>query len=95
VFRNYNNKLFGRHKLKLGIIFLVIAFGTSVHLILDAILNGVIMPLFPFYTFQIGFDLAGYLPEPLDSLLIPSLDAILLVLWLAYLELKHKISDFI
>ena len=73
----------------------MIAFGSFIHLILDAIFSGSIVPLYPISTFSIGLDLVSNFPEPLGSLFIPSIEAILLVLWLIYLELKHKISDFI
>lgn len=85
----------GRHKLKLSTIFLMISFGTLIHLLLDATLSGLIAPFYPFYTFQIGLDLVHYLPYPLRDLAIPSLDAAILVIWLIYMELRHRLSDFI
>jgi hypothetical protein len=30
-----------------------------------------------------------------QSTIIPTIDAVLLILWMIYLETKHKISDFI
>ena len=88
-------KELGRHKLKLNIIFLMIAFGSLVHLLLDATLAGYIHPFYPFSLFSFGINLIGYLPDALRNLALPSLDAIVLVVWLVYIELKHKISDFI
>jgi len=76
-------------------ILLMIFLGVSLHLVLDATLCGQIMPFAPFSNYQIGFDLVSYLPSPLNSIVIPSLDAALLILWLIYLEKKHKISRFI
>ena len=84
-----------KHKIKLSTIFLMIAFASFTHLVLDAIFSGFIMPIYPFSVFTIGLNLAGLFPEPLDGLFIPSLEAALLFVWLAYLEIKHKISDFI
>lgn len=85
----------GKHKLKLSIIFLMIAFGSFIHLLLDATLAGYIRPFYPFSLLSVGINLIGYLPSTLRDLALPSLDAAILVLWLAYMELKHKISDFI
>lgn len=34
-------------------------------------------------------------PSELNGYMMPTLDGILLVIWIIYLELKHKISDFI
>ncbi|MBU1103451.1 MAG: hypothetical protein KJ600_02760 [Nanoarchaeota archaeon] len=67
----------------------------SLAIALDCIFTGTIFPLYPFSTFAIGLNIVNYLPQPLDGLFLPSLDAILLFLWLAYLEIKHKVSDFI
>lgn len=85
----------GKHKLRWAIIFLMIAFGTFSHLVLDAIFCGSIRPFYPFLIFSIGFNLFGYLPMELATVAAPSLDGGLIILWLIYLEMKHKISDFI
>jgi len=84
-----------RHKLKLNVIFLMIAFGSFMHLLLDATLAGYIRPFYPFSLYSFGINLIGHLPERLQDLALPSLDAAILVIWLIYIELKHKISDFI
>jgi membrane-bound metal-dependent hydrolase YbcI (DUF457 family) len=73
----------------------MIALGTFIHLVLDITLAGGIRPLYPLLTIGYGLNLVGYLPEPLSKIAIPCLDAALLVLWLIYLEIKHKISDFV
>ncbi|MBU0467212.1 MAG: metal-dependent hydrolase [Nanoarchaeota archaeon] len=84
-----------KHKIKLNVIFLMISFGSFVHLVLDAILAGTIFPIYPILTFSIAFNFVNLLPNPLNTLFIPSLEAVLLFFWLAYLEWKHKVSDFI
>ncbi len=84
-----------KRKLKLSTIFLMLAFGSIIHLILDSIFQGFIMPFYPLSFFEIGLNLANYFSYPLDELFIPTLEAILLVLWLIWLQVKHKISDFI
>ena len=90
----FKNKELGRHHLKLKNIFFVIAFGVFIHLVLDAIFLGRIMPFYPLSTYSIGFDLLNKVPVPWQSTIMPSLEAILLVLWMIYLEMKHKISEF-
>jgi len=95
VFKKIKVKEVRKRKIKLNIVFLMIALGSLIHLILDAIFVGVIAPFYPLSLATYGLDLVSYFPEPLDRLFIPSLEAALLVIWLIYLELKHKISDFI
>lgn len=89
------NKELGRHHLKIHTIFWVIALGILIHLALDLIISGNIMPLYPLLNYSIGNDISANLPAPLDRIFWPCLDAALLVLWLVYVEWKHKISDFI
>ncbi len=91
----WKNKELGRHHLKIHTIFLMIALGIFIHLFLDAAVAGSIMPFYPFSDFKIGNNFVSNLPQPLNSIFFPSLDAALLVLWLIYIEWKHKISDFI
>ncbi|MEK6846950.1 MAG: metal-dependent hydrolase [Nanoarchaeota archaeon] len=85
----------GRHKLRLANIFMAIAFGVVTHIILDGLLGGYVAPFYPFSSNEIGLNLVSYLPNDLEPLAFPSLDAALLVIYVIYLELKHKISDFI
>ena len=94
-FRDVKIKQIRKHKIKSSVVFLMIAFGSFVHLILDATFAGQIILLYPFSSFAIGLNLVGYLPEPLRDLVIPSLEAALLVIWLIYLELKRKVRDFV
>ena len=82
-------------KLRWDLIFLMLALGVLFHLILDAILSGSIVPFYPFASWALGLNLVGLLPEPLRGLALPTLDGALLVLWIVYLEWRHKISDFI
>lgn len=95
IFAKLNISELGRHKLKVNMIFLMLAFGSFIHLALDALLQGYVRPFYPFSLFSVGLDLFGFLPLELEKIAAPSLDAGLLILWLVYLELKHKISDFI
>lgn len=86
---------FKKTKFNLGIIFLMIFIGSFLHLFLDAVLHGTIMPFYPFSHLSIGLNLLGYLPKSLEVIADSTIDGILLILYLIYLELKHKISDFI
>lgn len=91
----FKNKTLGRKHLKLHIIFLMISLGLTTHLILDALISGTFMPFYPFINFTLGLNLVNLLPEALQNLIEPSLDAAIFILWLFWLEYKHKISDFI
>jgi len=95
VFRNVKIKQVRKYEIKSSVVFLMIAFGSFVHLILDAIFSGQIAPFYPLSVFALGLNLVGYFPEPLRDLFIPSLEAALLVIWLIYLELKRKVRDFV
>lgn len=91
----FKNKELGKHHLKLHFIFFIIAFGVFMHLLLDYLVAGAIMPFYPFLSYSMGINLINFLPSAWRNSFIPSLDAVLLVFWLIYMEVKHKISDFI
>jgi membrane-bound metal-dependent hydrolase YbcI (DUF457 family) len=82
-------------KLKPKIIFLMISIGSLFHLLLDAIFGELPELFYPLSTQAFGINIITYFPEALQSLVLPSLDAGLLIVWLIYLQYKHKISDFI
>lgn len=85
----------GRHKLKLSTIFLMLSIGILTHILLDFLIGGPAYFLYPFYQTDSALYLMQYLPQALQSSSMALLDGILLVIWLSYLEFKHKISDFI
>lgn len=93
--KNVRCKRLERYHLKINLLFLMLAIGSLIHLILDAVFGSISNPLFPLNMPPIGLSLISYLPKALQGLAMPSLDAMLFVLWVAYLEIKHKISDFI
>jgi membrane-bound metal-dependent hydrolase YbcI (DUF457 family) len=95
LFYNFKSKGLGKHHLRLRNIFFVIAFGTFIHLLLDATISGVIMPFYPLSNYAIGLNLIGLLPSAWQSTILPTLDAVMLILWMVYLEIRHKISDVI
>jgi len=92
---NMKNNNIGRHHMRLDWIFYVISFGILTHLVLDFLVAGIIMPFYPLLSYSIGLNIIRFLPDAWQGSVIPSLDAVLLVLWLIYMEKKHKISDFI
>jgi len=95
IFLGVKNKGLGRHHLKLSNIFFVIAFGIFIHLLLDWAISGGIMPFFPFSTYATGLNFMALFPEQWQNSILPTLDAVLLIFWMVYLEIRHKISDII
>ena len=89
-------KKIGRNKLSLSIIFVLCAFGSIMHLVLDAAISGYITPFYPLSNMIVGtgFPFTVF-PEHMATLFLATLDGVLFILWVLYLELKHKISDFI
>ncbi|MBU2634111.1 MAG: metal-dependent hydrolase [Nanoarchaeota archaeon] len=87
-----NKKLF---KLDLKLTFLMLSLGTFIHLLLDFTLAGYIVLFYPVSYTIYGLNLVQYLPSIIQETFFPSLDAVLLILWLIHEEVKHKISDFI
>jgi len=82
----------GKRHMTLHNIFLMIALGWLLHLVLDATIAGIIRPFYPFSEFAVGLNLINYLPEALRSLFIPCLDAAIFILWLCWMEYRHKLS---
>jgi membrane-bound metal-dependent hydrolase YbcI (DUF457 family) len=95
VFYYSGDKKLGRQKIKLSMVLFVISFGIFMHLSLDFLVAGEIMPFYPLNHFKIGLNLVQLLPLAWHETIVQSLDATLLVLWLVYMEVKHKISDFV
>lgn len=95
IFWNFKTRELGKHHLKLHTIFLMLALGSFIHLVLDVTIAGTIRPFYPVYNFSIGYNLAGFLPFDLQQIFFASLDAAIFILWLVWLEYKHKISNFI
>lgn len=90
---NINFKFLKKYKLKLNYIFLGIAFGVFIHLVLDGFLSGGLRPFYPFSGYI--FDLNLIPLDKFGGMFFEGLDAILLVLWLIHEEVNHKISDYI
>ncbi|OGJ15707.1 hypothetical protein A3K73_02990 [Candidatus Pacearchaeota archaeon RBG_13_36_9] len=94
-FWKFKNRKLGERHLKLRNIFLIIAFGVFMHLALDSILAGFIMPFYPFSTYSLGLNIINLAPLAWHESILPSIDAAILVLWLIHIERRHKISGFL
>ncbi|MBI2045146.1 metal-dependent hydrolase [Candidatus Pacearchaeota archaeon] len=85
----------GRHKLKLSLIFLMFSIGTFIHIFLDSMIWAPSQIFSPFFSFEFGLNIVKNLSLVNQDNLMAILDGSFFIIWLAYLELKHKISDFI
>lgn len=88
------NSEFGKRHITLHATFFILSAGSLLHLILDAIITGSITPLYPFSDYSIGLNLINIFPEAWREIIPPTLDAILLIFWLFWMEFKLKISDY-
>ncbi len=88
-----------RHKLKLSTISLMLAIGITIHILLDALFGSGAFFFYPIggldLSMDFGIDLIRNLPTDLIEWAMPILDGVLFIVWVTYLELKHKISNFI
>lgn len=91
----FKNRILSVHHLCLRNIFFVLAFGTFIHLVLDGLIAGVIIPFYPFSYSQFGLNWVKAVPLAWQDTFLASVDAVLLIIWISYLEWKHRISDFI
>ena len=83
--------IFLRHKLKISGILFICALGIAIHLGLDSTLTGFLRV--GFFTKPIGLNLIPF--NQFGNMVLSSIDAVLLVLWLVHEEIRHKISRFI
>jgi membrane-bound metal-dependent hydrolase YbcI (DUF457 family) len=95
IFIKFKSEKLGKMHLKLSKIFLIIAFGIAIHLVLDVLFSGTIEPFWPLSSLHFGINLAGYVPSSWHETFMASIDAGLFIIWIAYLELNHKIKSFI
>jgi membrane-bound metal-dependent hydrolase YbcI (DUF457 family) len=80
--------------INLHISFFILSGGMLLHLILDAMLSGSIIPFYPFSDYFIGLNLINLFPENWRNLIAPTIDGILLIFWLFWMEFKLKIDDY-
>lgn len=97
LFRKLSKDFVDNHRMRLSIIFALLAFGSLTHIFLDLILFGnTTNLLYPFMQHgAIGLNLISLIPVDVVGVFFATLDGIFLMSWIIYLELQHKISDFI
>lgn len=82
---------------KFGKVFLVLCIGWTIHITLDAVLTGYVMPFYPLNDYLANYDLVGWLELetgiPKLTALV-SMDALLLFFWLWHEEAHHYIKDY-
>jgi len=88
------NSEFGKRHINLHTSFFLLSAGALLHLILDAILAGSVMPFYPFVSYAVGLNLINIFPEVWRGLIPATLDAILLLFWIFWMEFKLKIDDY-
>jgi len=71
--------------------FLMLFVGFSLHILMDAVLLGSVVPLFPLDSTEIGFNILAPI-EALGPAVFPAIDAILLFVWLIHEELEDNIG---
>ncbi|MBI2140144.1 metal-dependent hydrolase [Candidatus Woesearchaeota archaeon] len=82
---------FARKK-RLWLFFAVMAFGFSMHLLLDGILTGYIPLFYPFSEARFGINLLGRIGWPA---IVEGLEAVILLIWLYDLDRRHRLRDYL
>ena len=73
----------------------IISFGVFVHLVLDIIVWGEVMPFYPIWSYAIGLDLIDLLPLNLHDTIVPAFDALILIIWVSYMVINKKVKEFL
>ncbi len=80
-----------------GKIYLVLFMGFAVHLILDAVLTGHVMPFYPLNSHMVDWNLFGKISSstgiPILTITV-STDALLLLFWLWHQQIEKHILDY-
>ncbi len=72
----------------------MVSLGSFVHILLDGALAGGIMPLYPLSNYIFSLNLVAKIFGPVANTVLIGMDAILLVVWLAYEYRHHYIKRF-
>jgi len=83
-----------KHRLKISTIFFIFSAGTIIHLILDMI-YGQIPPFYPFIHWEIGLNLLYLFPKSLQEIIPGTIDGLLFLGWLMWMEFKLKIDNYL
>ena len=78
-------------------VFLVLFIGFSMHLLLDAVLTGNVIPFYPLGDYNVNLNFVGQIASatgvPALTILV-SMDALLLLFWLWHQETEKHIKDY-
>lgn len=85
---------FGKRHITLHTTFFILSIMSFVHLALDLIFTGAIIPLYPFSNFAMDMNIVRFFPIGLQKLIEPTLDGLLLLFWIFWMEFKLKITDY-
>ncbi len=88
------NSEFGKRHINLHTTFFILSAGSLLHLILDAVVAGSIILFYPFSDYSVGFNFINFLPQAWENIISPTLDAILIMFWIFWMEFKLRISDY-
>ncbi len=91
---NFKSQRTKKMHLKISTIFFIFSFGASIHILLDSIFDNNLMLFYPISNFSAGFNLVSVFPKELRWLILPTLDGILLLFWIFWMEFKLKINDY-
>lgn len=80
--------------MQLSTILFILSAGSLLHIILDALFAGTIMPFYPFSNYSIGLSMVSVFPQGLQWMISHTIDAILLFFWIFWMEFKLKIPDY-
>jgi len=93
-YNNFNLKFVSKKHLKLSSIFFILSLMSLLHITLDLLVYNVIYPFYPIKYFPLGFNLINYFPENIKEHIFPTIDGILLLFWILWMEFKLKISRY-
>jgi len=88
------HKQFAKKHITLPTTFFILSAMSLLHLILDFTLAGSVMPLYPFSNYTIEINLIEFFPLAWQETILPVLDAVLLLLWIFWMEFKLKINNY-
>ncbi|MEM4244970.1 MAG: metal-dependent hydrolase [Candidatus Nanoarchaeia archaeon] len=91
-FATYKTGKITKYKISISDVAFFTALGVSIHLLLDFILTGWVMPFYPLSYYSVGLNL---IPMNWQTTIVPGIDAILLVVWIIHEYKNHRIKDFI
>lgn len=83
-----------KRRMNMKTIFFILAAMSLLHLILDSLFWGSVFPFYPLTSIELGLNLLTYFPEDMLGLILPTIDGILLVLWILWMQFKLRIPDY-